>query len=54
MMKLFFFILGCAVLASGPLSYKPDYKAIIEAQRAHNVEMSYRSFMALRDAKAKR
>jgi len=54
MMKLFFFILGCAVLVSGPLSYKPNYKAIIEAKRAHNITMSYNSFLVVKNAEAKR
>jgi len=41
MLKMFFFVLGCAVLASGPLSYKPDYKAIVEAKRAHHITINY-------------
>ena len=54
MLKLFFFILGCAVLASGPLSYKPDYKAIIDAKRAHHITMSYGNIIVFNSADAPR
>ena len=47
MLKMFFFVLGCAVLASGPLSYKPDYKAIAEAKRAHNITTNYAGGISL-------
>ena len=54
MLKLFFFILGCAVLASGPLAYKPDYKAIIEAKRTHHISMSYLGIMDVNRDNSKR
>ena len=54
MLKMFFFVLGCAVLASGPLSYKPDYKAIIDAKRAHHITMSYMNTMIINSADATR